>query len=191
MNGLDRIIDEIIKEAESEAAKIKAAADEKATVIIKNAVDKADAISEKAVVDAELAYKKLISRAESAGEVAAKRVILQKKQEIIDNVTAAAYKSVLSLAPDKYFGYMIKLLDKYADDKEGVIILNKKDKAHIDKSVDAAIAEHKLKISNECRDIDGGFILVYGDVEENCSISALMEEEKDRLHDAVNELLFG
>lgn len=191
MNGLDRIIDEIIKEAESEAAKIKAAADEKATVIIKNAVDKADAISEKAVVDAELAYKKLISRAESAGEVAAKRVILQKKQEIIDNVTVAAYKSVLSLAPDKYFGYMIKLLDKYADDKEGVIILNKKDKAHIDKSFDAAIAEHKLKISNECRDIDGGFILVYGDVEENCSISALMEEEKDRLHDAVNELLFG
>ena len=35
-------------------------------------------------------------------------------------------------------------------------------------------------ISEEARKIDGGFILVYGGIEENCTIKAVFDDEKRR-----------
>ena len=47
-----------------------------------------------------------------------------------------------------------------------------------------------LTISKEAAPIDGGFILVYGDIEENCSFKALFNNAKEELQDKVNAFLF-
>ena len=47
-----------------------------------------------------------------------------------------------------------------------------------------------LTISKESRNIDGGFVLVYGGIEENCSIQALFHSEREYLADKVHENLF-
>lgn len=39
-------------------------------------------------------------------------------------------------------------------------------------------------------EIDGGFLLVYGGMEENCGIKAVFDSVKDELSDQVNRLLF-
>lgn len=49
----------------------------------------------------------------------------------------------------------------------------------------------KLTVSRETRDIDGGFVLSYGGIEENCSIEALFYAARERLQDRVQELLFS
>ena len=57
----------------------------------------------------------------------------------------------------------------------------------------AAIAEKKggaLTVSQETCDIDGGFLLVYGGIEENCSFTAMFAAEKENLQDKVHTLLF-
>ena len=57
----------------------------------------------------------------------------------------------------------------------------------------AAIAEKKggaLTVSQETCDIDGGFLLVYGGIEENCSFAAMFAAEKENLQDKVHTLLF-
>lgn len=48
-----------------------------------------------------------------------------------------------------------------------------------------------LELSREARDIDGGFILVYGGIEENCTIKALFDAQRDELSDKVHGLLFS
>ena len=38
--------------------------------------------------------------------------------------------------------------------------------------------------------MDGGFILIYGGIEENCTIKALFDAKRDELSDKVNRQLF-
>ena len=48
-----------------------------------------------------------------------------------------------------------------------------------------------LKVSENTVDIPSGFILSYGEIEENCSIDALINEKRDVLEDKLNSLFFG
>ena len=48
-----------------------------------------------------------------------------------------------------------------------------------------------LKVSRETRDIPNGFVLVYGGVEENCTLKAMFEAKRDELADKVNHLIFS
>ena len=45
-------------------------------------------------------------------------------------------------------------------------------------------------LSGESDKIDGGFILVYGDIEENCSLEALFAVSKEVLQDKISALIF-
>ena len=47
-----------------------------------------------------------------------------------------------------------------------------------------------LKLSSEAKEMDGGFILVYGGVEENCTIRAMFDAKRDELSDKVYRILF-
>ena len=45
-------------------------------------------------------------------------------------------------------------------------------------------------MSEKAKEMDGGFILVYGGVEENCTIRAMFDANRDHLSDKVHEVLF-
>ena len=45
-------------------------------------------------------------------------------------------------------------------------------------------------VSKEPKDMDGGFVLVYGGIEENCTIRAMFDAKRDELSDIVHRLLF-
>lgn len=47
-----------------------------------------------------------------------------------------------------------------------------------------------LKLSSQEARIENGFVLVYGGVEENCTLRAVFEEKKELLCDRVREYLF-
>ena len=47
-----------------------------------------------------------------------------------------------------------------------------------------------LDISKEKSDISGGFIIKYGNTEQNCSLDAIFKEKKDELVDYINSNLF-
>ena len=48
-----------------------------------------------------------------------------------------------------------------------------------------------LTVSEDTRDIDGGFVLTYGGIEENCSFEALFDSAHEVLQDKVQEILFS
>ena len=137
-----------------------------------------------------------MKRAQSAAQLQKRRKILQAKQEIICDVIEKTRQNLLTLPDDAYFDVIIKLAANSALPKEGEIIFSPRDRGRLPADFHAKLEESlkekggSLRISDETRDIDGGLVLVYGGVEENCSFGALFEAERERLTDRVNELLF-
>ena len=48
-----------------------------------------------------------------------------------------------------------------------------------------------LHVSAGSRDIDAGFVLTYGGIEENCSFDAIFDSARETLQDKAQELLFS
>lgn len=196
MAGLDKIlsqitaesdaaINEILSKAEKEAADIKAQAEKEAN----EAVEKINRESASRLSDQK-------SRAESAAALAKRQMLLGEKQKLIGEVIDKAKESFLNLSDKEYFDTLIKLVKNNALPQDGEIIFNEKDLKRLpsdfSSKVQAAAAERKgtLKVSNETRPIDGGFVLAYNGIEENCSISALFETNVEELQDKIQTLLF-
>ena len=191
MNGLDRILAEIAQDAKTAAEQKRTEAQAAAQRVIDRAREDAKAVETDAAERAELKYKRIISRAHSTGEIAKKGVLLREKQKIIDGILRDAHIRLAGLGDEEYFAFMTRLLNKYASGERGEVLLSKRDRARVTAEFTAAAKEKGLAISEDTRDIDGGFVLSYGSIEENCSIGALMEAERDRLHDVVKAFLFG
>ena len=80
--------------------------------------------------------------------------------------------------------------------RRGVLLLNKKDLDRIPSDFGEKVNQVATKkggmidISQDTVDIDGGFILKYGNIEINSSFEALFDENKEELTDIVNNLLW-
>ena len=196
MSGLDKMRSRILEEAEQSAQEIiaKAQADAEAAVMAaeKQARAEAEKIREKAGHDAE-EYAK---RAASSSDMRRKQALLAAKQDVIGGVLGKAYDAVFAMEED-YFGLLEKLLEKYALPEEGEICFSQRDLERMPEGFTGrirTIAAEKggsLTVSREPRSINGGFLLVYGGIEENCTIKAVFSSKREELSDRINRLLFG
>ena len=48
-----------------------------------------------------------------------------------------------------------------------------------------------ITIKSDRSDVTDGFVLVYGDIEQNCKIKALFDANIDKLKDIANKKMFG
>lgn len=195
MSGLDNIIKHIETTATQTATEMldKARADAQSILAQgkANAEENAAAIDRQGVADANAARKRIESRADQN----LKRYLLQAKQWEIDRTIAAALDKIQAMPDAAYFETILKMVDKYAPDKDGQIRFSAVDLARIPKGFEERINETlggraRLTLSDEAVNINGGFILDYGDVEENCSLDALAESSKEVLQDRISQILF-
>lgn len=197
MTGLDKIINQIQNESKEKINEIISAAEKKAEEIISAAKDDAQAKASEIIEKAEKDSKVILSRAESANAIEIKNSVLLKKQEIIKKTVDNTKKYISELPENEYFDIILKMVKKYAPQKSGDVKFNKTDLARLPKDFETALnkalgdSASTLKISDEPADIDGGFVLCYGGVEENCSFKALFESAADELSDKAHTLLFS
>ena len=136
------------------------------------------------------------SRHRLADEQKRRTALLLAKQEIISDTIEKAYQKFCSMETEAYFEVIAKMIRKFALPKEGEILFSEKDLGRMPEGFRAEIARAakekggSLTVSGETRRMEGGFVLVYGGVEENCSFRALFDSRKDELQDKVNRLLF-
>lgn len=194
MTGLDKIVKQIQDEARQRAdgalekAKAEAAALEE--------LAQKETAANRALIRAqsENAVKNQLAAAQSAAELAKRRAILEAKQEIIGGVIQDVQKEIHALPDSAYFDLILKMVKKYSLAQSGEILFSKKDAARLPAGFAeklAAAANGPLAVSEQTRPIDGGFVLSYGGIEENCSIDALFYAARERLQDKVSELLFS
>jgi V/A-type H+-transporting ATPase subunit E len=197
MTGLDKIIQEILDEANAAAQAQLDEAKKEAASILDEAKAQSEALSSDISNKAQTEQKNIEEKAKSSVDMQKRQAVLKAKQEVISEVIDLAYEKVLAQDDDAYFAMIKKMLETYAVDKDGEIYFSAKDlgrlPAGFESVINDAAAKHggTLKLSREPKELDGGFILVYGGIEENCSIKAMFDAKRDVLADKVHGLLFS
>lgn len=197
MTGLEKLVKHIEDDAKNAAQAAVAEAEKNADEILNQAKAEGEKKSADILRQSESDVKAALSRAESAALLKEKKLLLNAKQQMIEDVLANAKNKLLKLPDTEYFDIIIKMIKKYASQQKGEVIFSKVDKKRLPKQFEekirTALSEKtgaELLISEQTRDIDGGFVLVYGKVEENCSFEALFFAEKEFLQDKVSKVLF-
>ncbi len=197
MTGLEKIIEQIDRDAHESASEVLTKADAECARILEAAQAESDKLDAQAVADAEALRADILARGESGAQMQRKNRILTAKQEMIGEVIDRAREKLLGMESVDYFVLLGKLVEKYAQPGDGIMYLSAADLARVPaffRSTIADIAGKKngsLVLSDETRDIAGGFVLAYGGIEENCSFDAMFEDQKERLQDVVRAKLFS
>ena len=132
---------------------------------------------------------------ESTGNSAAQLVLrdarLTKKRELIEKALDEVIVGINSYDDKTYFDCLLRLAKKNAMSGKGEMLLSTRDLSR-DKGDFAKVLEVlSVTLSDTPADINGGFILKYGDIIINCELSALMREKRDEITDKLNTALFG
>ncbi len=197
MAGLNTILDRIRQEGGEKAQELTAAAKAEAEKILDAAKEKAAAAAAKAEQDASSESERMRARYASYADTRRKQAFLSAKQDLISSCIGKAKENILSQDDGAYFGMLMKMLSERLQPKDGILSFSEKDLSRLPASFAGEamkLAEEKggtVTISEKAAPIDGGFILAYGGIEENCGVSALFEEKKEQLSDAVQKLLFS
>lgn len=197
MTGLDKIISQIEEEAKSSADKIIEEANGKAAAITAEAEEKCAQMKEAAGVKAQAAYEDILKKSRSAAQMQRKKQLLTAKQQVIGGILDKAQQSLYSLEDQAYFELITRMLDKFVVSQKGEIRFCERDLKRLPAGFDKVIAEAaqkkggSLALSQIPAEIDGGFLLVYGGIEENCSFDAIFAAERESLQDKVHALLFS
>lgn len=196
MAGIDNITNEILQEARDKAGRIVSEAQEKADQIRKEAKERADKAAQTAAQAAEADKNDLKKKTSSTAQMSARQMKLAAKQAVIDDVLQKAYDRLDGQDDDAYFDMIGKLVLANVRDEAGEICFGERDLKRLPIGFDRQvmkIAKKKggaLTVSEKSEPIDNGFILKYGGIEENCTLSALFSQKRDVLRDSVNEILW-
>ncbi len=196
MTGLEKMKSQILDEAKETAQTKISEAQAQADHILADARAEAeksrDSISRKS--DEDIAAHK--ERVESSEDLQRRTKLLEAKQQMISDVLDKAYESLQNMEPEAYFSMLEKLVEKYALPEAGELVLSPADAARMPAGFETRVAEiargkgGSLTVAKETRKIDNGFVLVYGGIEENCTLEAIFDAERDDLSDIAQKILF-
>lgn len=194
MTGLQAILEQISADSRRESEELLRQAVDQGEQITAHAAKEADLAAQEITHAGKLQADGLLERAVSAAQLEKRNRLLLVKQNLIHD-TIDSVRTQLENAPDEeYFGTLLKLVARYAIPGEGVLYCNAKDLARLPADfqdrLSAACPEGKLTISKEPKEIESGFLLVYGGVDINCTFRAVFEDAEDALRDCVYKALF-
>ena len=197
MTGLEKIIQQIQSESSARVEELLQDARQEAAQIELQGRAEGEKRAAKIAEDSRREVAQLHERAVSAAALRQKARLLQAKQQLVTEILEEARLSLVNAPEEEYFSLLADLIEKNAQPGEsGVLYLNTRDRERVPpaflKDLKARLAGSgaALALADGTRPIDGGFVLVYGCIEENCSFSALFSAARDRLQDAVCGVLF-
>lgn len=196
MSGIEKITEKILSDAKSQRE-----------VIINEANRKAEEYIEQIKAEEQKKYSGLISDAikkaedadkvsSSSGELTYRRLVLAAKTDILDGILKATVAALNELPKSEYFDVLSEMAISHAHEgKKGLIRFNRADKDRLPadflEKVNARLgSQGSLSLDEVTADIDGGFLLVYGNIEENCDFKAIVSSKANKLSDIAAEMLF-
>ncbi len=220
LNGLEKITDKILAEAQARADKILSDAQVECDRITAEYAARAEAIKETLSEAAEREGMERVARARATAMTAKRNMMLATRSELIDDVFAGALDGTKKLADQNYTDLLVGLLcaamleQLDAEEKSRLydgedaeepekyeVLLNQRDRDRVGKAVvegakqklGGKVEEKKLarlKLSSHTVAIDGGLILRCGSVESNCSLALLFAQLRQELEGDVSHALF-
>ena len=199
INGIERIAERILRDAQNEAAGIRSIADENCAKIgaeyEKQAKDAAGDILEAAEKEA----AEVVKRMKGESEMKARSALLEEKQSLMQKAFELAQQEILAMDEKKYRAFLVALACKACVSGKEELLLGEKDLKRFGQElcdeINAKLAEAgrtaKLTLCKKPVDIDGGLKLKDGSIETNCSIGTLIAGSRDALVPQIASMLFG
>lgn len=220
MNNLDKILSKIIDDANEKCGEIKKEADAEVHRIIREAEARAADIRGSIKRETDKECRDIISRAESSAKMKKREAALAARTALIDQAYIQAFDYIKNMTKSEYRELLSGVLANavidrltavcemkrlYGDEEEysldfelvmskldrgesGDIIINKAKELLMNKS--PVMSAVSLKLSDITAELGGGFILRYGDIETNCSISSMLKAAREENERDVIRILF-
>ena len=192
MNGREKILNRIKSDCDENIKAVERDAQAECDKILNNAALKIEE-NEKANASKVLAKIAQINAGiKSRAELEIRNAVLRKRREEINLTVDMIYNALMNLENDEYFEALYKLALSIKGG-EGVVYLNERDLKRLPSDFEEKLNKAGLKVSlsREAVDIDGGFILKNGNIEENMSFSAIISSRRAELEDLINQELFA
>lgn len=194
MNGLDKIIKKIESDSQNASKQTVSQAELKAKEILSAGEKSCEEIKKREELRCEAACADIRARAASAAELEQRKSKLFARQSVISDMLERCKDSLKNLEKGEYFELILKMVQKYSEKQDGEILFSKKDMDRMEKGFISKInkvSAGKLTFGKpKGRKIGGGFVLVYGDIEINCTFDTIFTVEKEKLTDVVSAVLF-
>jgi len=195
MPGLETIIKTIRDDAAAEAQLVLDHARGQAARILAEAKAVSDAECKRIIEEGRRQAELILARAEADAAMEKRRALLEKKLDLLSQTIQAAREAVLCLPEDQYFDLLIRFIARSAEQSAGVMFLSRQDLNRLPSGFETALRRvlpdgASITISPVARPIDGGFILQYGEIDQNCSLMAIFDENRERILDTAQEALF-
>lgn len=191
MTSSEKILAGITAEAESAAKEIISAAEKKAEEIISGKAEEAQKQAQKIAAEAEKKAALINSTGDSAAQLVLRDAKLKRKRELIEKALSEVIVSINNYDDKAYFDCLLRLAKKNVMSGKGEMLLSARDLSRDKDDFVKALEELSVTVSDTPADINGGFILKYGDIIINCELSAVMREKRDEITDKLNTALFG
>ena len=212
MNGIEKITEKIIADARADADNVIEDAERDAEDI--RAAGKARCETVKRSYDARVAALRddLAARGEAASVAERRNASLNARARLIDRAFNEARERIALMGEDEYYAFVETLLsrvaaertecdaaneagtDEYDEFDTYELILNARDSAKIGKKLidkfGGRLGTKNLVLSEETANIDGGFMLRWGQVDMNCSVSGLIARSRDLCEREVCDILY-
>ena len=191
MSSGDKILNRISLDCDERISQIGAETDEKCAQIMAQAKLDANKISAEIADRAQSKVKQMQAASKSRCDLETRNAFLKRRREEIDKTYSEILNKMKNLPDEDYFE-LIYTFAKKLNGMSGVVLLNEKDMNRLPKDFLTRLEKCgvKAELSKMPCDIESGFILKCGDIEENMDFSAILSEKRDAIEDFINQELF-
>ena len=203
--SIEKITSSILAEAETAQ---KAALDEaraKCDRIVEEAEQKARVQAEATIKKGQDEKEKIVLRRKSVAAIDSKKVLLEKKQEVIADCFDQVIERIASLPRREYIDFLVRM-GLSSDMPGGVVSFNEKEKDEIAPDILRRLNEEsalqkpgekekpqtgdKFSLSPDPEPIDGGYWIRCGQTYADVTGGTLVKEKKKELAAEVSRMLF-
>jgi len=197
--SLEKIIDRIKQDTQTQFDEIKSKALVNADEIIQKAKESSDSYKEQALINAQKSAQQHKQRLISTAVLEFRKDMLKEKQDAIDSAFQESVNNLVNMKDDEYRKVIKKMLLASVQTGEEEIIISSRDRSKITeifiKDINKELAKTgkkgNLRLSKNHYDILGGFILKSGNIELNNSFESLFNSFREDLEAEVSKILFA
>lgn len=189
MDGKDKIIEQILSEAESYRLKVVTCADEEYSSAIETATKKADDIikNEEALLKKE--EEEGLKRKRVVASLDGKKLYLSKKTEAVEEVFSLALTKLNNLEKSAYRSVIYRLIKENAE-KNAVVSLSKNSPLTVEEVLEFDVCKELSLSIKKDGDFSGGVVIEGKTCDVNLSFEAIIDGLKEEYQTSVADRLF-
>ena len=191
MDKQKAIIDKIIEDAETRAAEIISVANAEAEKSIADGNSWAERYKSEQNAILNAANEDKVLRRKTVAELDVKKIVLKAKQDSIESVFDSAYNKLCLLNKAEYLSFVKKLLEKYAEENDTVILSSDNIISEKELSDLKVVTDKHLAVAAEKGDFIGGVMLVGKICDKDLTFKSIVNESKSEFVSEVSKELFG